>query len=101
MAIAELLPEWDESNENHVARHGISPEEVEEVVFEDFAPSIVFERQRRTRKGEMRWIVLGKTGGGRLLFVVIAPRPDRGYWRCVTAREMTRKQRQVYRHQYE
>lgn len=30
-----LEAEWDEDNIEHIARHGVSPEEVEEVVYED------------------------------------------------------------------
>jgi hypothetical protein len=31
----ELEAEWDEDNIEHIAQHGVQPEEVEEVVYED------------------------------------------------------------------
>jgi len=34
-----LEAEWDEDNMEHIARHGVSPEEVEEIVYEDCSPS--------------------------------------------------------------
>jgi len=30
-----LEPEWDDDNIEHIARHGVEPEEVEEIVYED------------------------------------------------------------------
>src|SRR3990170_5408570 len=35
MRFAELEAEWDEDNLEHIARHGVEPEEVEEIVYED------------------------------------------------------------------
>ena len=29
----DLLPDWDEDNINHIAEHGIRPEQVEEVYY--------------------------------------------------------------------
>jgi len=38
----ELEPEWDDDNIEHIARHGVEPEEVEEIVYEDCHPNGLF-----------------------------------------------------------
>lgn len=81
MRIDELV--WDEWNENHIDRHGLSTEEVEEVVF-DRASLFA----RTVREGTTRYLVTGLTEVGRYLFVVLEPLSGaRAY--VVTAREMT------------
>ncbi len=81
MRIDELV--WDDWNEEHIARHGVRPEEVKEAVFDQ--ASIFF----RTTGGEAeRYLVLGISVAGRYLFVVLEPLSgDRAY--VVTARDMT------------
>lgn len=54
LRIDELV--WDEWNENHIGRHGVRPEEVEEAVF-DRASSFM----RTRREGAMRYLVSGLT----------------------------------------
>ncbi len=63
MRIDELI--WDAWNEEHLARHPVEPEEVEEAVFD---PSSLF--FATTREGERRCLVLGLTEAGRYLLVV-------------------------------
>jgi len=58
--------EWDEENLSHIAKHGATPEEVEEAL--TGAP-VVF----RGRDG--RYLAHGQTERGRLLFVVYVSRP--------------------------
>lgn len=73
---------WDEWNEEHIARHGVDPEEVEQAVFD---PSAMF---LRTRGEDPRYLVLGLTDAGRYLFVVVESMGRaRGY--AITARDMT------------
>lgn len=43
----ELEAEWDEDNIEHPARHGVHPEEVEEIVYEDCHPSWIMRGRRR------------------------------------------------------
>lgn len=59
---------WEETNEEHIAGHKVTAEEVEEAVFDPVAR--VF-RTRSGREGERRYIVLGLTESGRHLFVVL------------------------------
>ena len=95
MRFQELESEWDDDNVEHIAKHGVEPEEVEEIVYEDCYPSWIVRGHRRGIR-EVRWTVFGQTCGGRYLIAVIAPYPKRGVWRAVTAREMELRTRRRY-----
>jgi len=90
MRIRELL--WPRDRIEHIARHDVTPDEVEEVCFGQ--PLI----QRAKSHGENPvYYVLGQTNVGRFLFSVVIQFPDgKGY--PVTARPMTDKERRRYRH---
>lgn len=89
MTIDEFI--WPEERIEHIAQHGVTPEEVEEVCF---GKSLV---QRAKSEGENPvYYVLGQTDAGRYLFCVVIGFPDgKGY--PVTAREMTDKEKRRYR----
>ena len=90
MRISEI--EWTEGDVAHLARHAVRPDEVEEVL----AGSPVWRRGRKhPETGRKSLYVLGKTEGGRYLFVVLSPR-GRGRARCVTAMDMDEKARRYY-----
>jgi uncharacterized DUF497 family protein len=91
----ELEAEWDDDNVEHIRRHGVEPEEMEEIVYEDCHPSWIV-RWRRRGIRDTRWTIFGQTCGGRYLIVVIAPYPATGVWRAVTAREMERHTKRRY-----
>ena len=79
--------EWDENNIDHIARHGVDPDEVEEALVDK--PLI-----RRGRQG--RYLIYGQTTAGRYLFAVV--KPLRSAWaRVITARDMTDRERRYYR----
>jgi uncharacterized DUF497 family protein len=82
---------WPPDRIEHIARHGVTPEEVEEVCWGK--PFV----QRAKSKGDNPvYYVLGQTGAGRYLFCVVIRFPDgNGY--PVTAREMTTKEKRRYR----
>ncbi|MGO8897797.1 MAG: BrnT family toxin [Isosphaeraceae bacterium] len=82
---------WPEERIEHISRHGVTPEEVEEVCFEK--PLV----QRAKSEGENPvYYILGQTVAGRYLFCVVIRFPDgKGY--PVTAREMTAKEKRRYR----
>ena len=84
MRIKELL--WPRDRIEHIARHSVTLEEVEEVCF---GQSLVL---RAKSQGENPvYYVRGQTDAGRYLFSVIIQFPDgRGY--PVTARTMTDKE---------
>jgi uncharacterized DUF497 family protein len=80
---------WDEDTADHIARHAVSPEEVEEVLFNDS------DSPRIMRGKENRYLAYGKTNVGRFLLVVliIANRKTR----VITARDMTDREKKFYR----
>ena len=74
----------------HIARHGITPDECEEAYRNG---PMVIERQKR--KKERRRLCLGETNRGRLLTFVVIDRT--GKIRFVTAYPMDASQRRIYR----
>ncbi|MBI3330420.1 MAG: BrnT family toxin [Nitrospinae bacterium] len=80
---------WDTWNVAHIARHHVTPEEVEEVCHGQPVTS-------RTYKGRLR--VVGPTRRRRLLAVILAPTQDEGVYYPVTARPADRKERRIYQH---
>lgn len=86
MEIAEF--EWDESNIVHIARHNVSPDEVENVAFDD-EPWI-----KKGRTGTR--YMLGYTVAGRYLFAVYVLK-GKGIARVITAIDMDDKARKLYK----
>lgn len=86
---------WRADRVDHVARHGLTPAEVEEAVFDD--PDRRMFRGPRSERDRTRYIyyVYGRTGGGRYLLVVLLDL-GRGEALPVTARDMTQRERQRY-----
>ena len=85
MRVSELV--WPEDRIEHISRHQVFPQEVEEVCFgkplvlrtKGYGPNPVF-------------FVLGQTARGRYLFCLIIAFPD-GKGLPITAREMTEKEK--------
>lgn len=80
--------EWDENNIEHIAKHNVTPEEVEDVVFDD-------EPWIRKGGGGTRYM-LGYTVAGRYLFTVYALK-NKGVARVITAMDMDEKTRKLYK----
>ncbi|MBI2899411.1 MAG: BrnT family toxin [Planctomycetes bacterium] len=78
--------DWDEANEEHIARHGVTPGEAEEV----FLRRMLVTRSRRGR-----YLVLGQSGAGRHLSVIVERRSG-GLVRVVTVRDMSDAERRLY-----
>jgi uncharacterized protein len=79
---------WDNWNVAHVARHEITPEEVEEVCHSEPVVQI-------GKKG--RSLVFGPTLSGRMLAVVLdLELPEEGVYYPVTARPASRRERAIY-----
>ena len=89
MRIREFV--WPQDRIDHIARHGVTPEETEEICFGQ--PLI----QRAKSHGENPvYYILGPTDAGRYLFSIVIQFPDgKGY--PVTARPMTDKEKSRYR----
>lgn len=85
MRIQELLS--DEHREDHIARHGVTIDEVHDVAFGRHVVD-------RSRDG--RLVVVGQTRGGRYLAVIIARRHGSIY-ALVTARDATDRERFRFR----
>jgi uncharacterized DUF497 family protein len=81
--------EWDGANVEHLERHGISPEEVEEV----FEGRIV--RRRGGTDAPDRFRVLGRTASGRYLTLVCQQKPG-GIVRPFTGWDMRPHERALY-----
>lgn len=81
---------WTDESIEHIARHGIKPNEVEEVCFnEDDAPFI------RSGRENLHY-VFGKTYSGRYLFVVVKfLRP--GEAKVIAARDMNAWEKNYFR----
>ena len=85
-----MLFDSHEYNAEHIGRHGVTPEEVEDALLDP-------DRTRAdayNRRGERRWASPGATESGRLLFVVYTRRDER--IRVVTAREAEPRERRRY-----
>ena len=83
--------DWDFSNEAHIARHKVEPEEAEEVATDPAALNVATYRGPR---GEQRFGLLGATDSGRVLVVFYELR--NGKTRVVTVRDATQTERVRY-----
>jgi uncharacterized DUF497 family protein len=84
-----LVFHWDENNRNHIAKHGITPEEAEQIVNDDPIDITVNLRNR-----EERTVQIGETDAGRVLLVVTTWRDEKV--RVVTAYPAGKKLRELY-----
>jgi uncharacterized DUF497 family protein len=77
--IAIYFLEFDDENTRHVARHRVTPEEIEQITGNDYVTA----RNRHDPENRIRMI--GHTNGGRVLTVVLEATRDDGVWRPVSA----------------
>lgn len=78
--------EWDEYNIEHIARHNVDVEEVEDV----FGNPYILHRVNKTR-----YIVFGQSDEGRYLLIVVERKE--GFIRVVTARDMSNTERRFFK----
>lgn len=81
---------WDSWNIDHIARHEVTPEEVDEACHGDHSI-------RETYEG--RLMIIGPTGSGRLLAIVLAPK-EVGVYYPVTAWPASGKLRRIYEQEH-
>jgi len=92
------MPEWEGFDwsggnaEKNWDRHGVTPTETEQVYFN--RPLLVADDHLHSEK-EKRLYVLGQTDSRRELFIVFTMRGK--LIRVISARDMNRKERRVYR----
>jgi uncharacterized protein len=79
---------WNEWNEEHIGKHGISPEEAEDVVFNAESPF--------PKAHEDKYLVWGATESGRLLQVVFVIDPEDSIF-VIHARDLTDKEKKRHR----
>jgi len=79
--------DWDDANIGHIARHGVTPDEVEQAFKND--PLVMLATQKRG--GETRVLCAGLTDAGRALQFVYTLR--RGRIRVITAHTAKKKVR--------
>ena len=86
--------DWDAGNaRKSEEKHGVSQTEVEQIFFN--APLVVAPDPRHSQN-EPRAHALGKTNEGRLLHITFTLRFDGTKIRPISARDMHRKERQIY-----
>ena len=81
--------DWDEHNERHLAKHGISRSDAEDVLSGNH---LLLEYQMEGN--EERWIAVGSTHGGRILSIVFAVRD--GAIRPITGWESDKETADLY-----
>ncbi|MDZ7837490.1 MAG: BrnT family toxin [Actinomycetota bacterium] len=85
--------QWDKGNiEKNWLKHKVSPPECEQIFFN--IPLIVHDDIKHSEE-ENRYYILGKTNANRFLFVVFTLRQKQ--IRIISARDMNREERRVYR----
>lgn len=79
---------WSDESEAHIAKHNVTPSEVEEVVNA---------RPQWERPGaEESTLIYGRTEAGRHLLVVLVESAD-GRWYVATARDLTTTELRTFR----
>ncbi len=78
---------WDDENIEHISKHNVNPQEVEDICF---GTHII------RREGDRRYILSGQSANGRYLNVVIE-RVGKGLFKPITAFEMSESYKRRYR----
>jgi uncharacterized DUF497 family protein len=81
--------DWDDGNTGHIARHGVTPGELEELFMNE-----PIDLGYEDAVGEPRWTSVGHTGALRVLLVVWTIRGSK--IRNITARSASRNLRSQY-----
>lgn len=82
--------DWDGANIEHILRHNIIPDEVEEACVNE--PYV-----RKTEKN--RYLIYSVADSGRHLFIV-GIRKGQGIFRAITARDMTEREKTLYKRRF-
>jgi uncharacterized DUF497 family protein len=67
--------DWDDANRGHLAEHGVTPTEAEQVMLND-----PFDLAAQIRDKEERSVQVGETDDGRILIVVTTWRRSKLRW---------------------
>jgi len=86
--------DWDKGNSlKNADKHGVNQAEAEQIFFN--VPLLVLEDGRHSSQ-EPRFHVLGQTDEGRLLHITFTLRRQGTLIRVISARDMHRKEREIY-----
>ena len=85
IAIRRLV--WDDWNVAHIARHGVTPEDMEEVCQGSYLVRQTY---------QARFMVIGPNVAGNLLSAILAPEGEGAYY-VVTARPSAKQEHRIYR----
>lgn len=83
--------EWDDANIAHIARHNVGPEEAEQVFFDT---DNALDEDIKHSTVEKRFIIIGKTEKGRLLYQVFTRRGDK--IRVISSRDINKRELALY-----
>ena len=85
-------------NINHIANHGLRLEQVEEVYYGEgpFPTLAVKQKKERGKSDEFRYRLWGTDASGTCIELIVAPYPEYGVWRCVTAFPMSNTTQKAY-----
>lgn len=85
--------DWDDGNARKNDKHNVSQSEAEQVFFND--PLLIVSDIKHSNL-ELRLHALGKTDAERLLHLTFTLRFDGSKIRVISARDMHKKERQIY-----
>lgn len=85
--------DWDSGNHRKNEKHGVSMAEAEQVFFN--VPLLLLEDMRHSQR-EIRYHALGQSDAKRLLHITFTLRQSGTLIRVISARDMHRKERQIY-----
>lgn len=86
---------WSEYRIQHIARHNITPEEVEEAIFQDHHRLIKKYQKSTQFPGKYLYLAYGRTKAGRLLTILLLNAEGIEYI-PLTARDMVPSEKQQY-----
>lgn len=85
--------DWDQGKAaKNFEAHGVSRSEAEEV----FLNAPIVSEDLKHSESELRWNALGETNNGRMLHLTFTLRAGNTKMRIISARDMSRKERQSY-----
>lgn len=83
--------EWDEANISHLAKHNVLPKEAEEIFFDK---NNVQDEDIEHSSNEERFLSIGKTKKGRLLYQIFTIRENK--IRIISSRDINKKEVKLY-----
>ena len=92
LELEEFELKWTQRIVDHISRHRVTPEEVEEVIYEGKP----FVRRGSGSGEEKRYYVLGQTLAGRYLVIVLG-RVSNAAFKIITTRNMEEHERRLYK----